>query len=150
MSKLIALFTIFSILAGSCCTGALSVLASDGHHQNSGLIVSSPIHVDDHDHPDGNHHADQDQHEAKVPDHSNEPCDHNRFKCLEQVAINAFVEKLAFNSDFTAKKKPSFNAILSTVDLQLVSRRLRVDDRLQVLQSTKYPYTLALTARFRL
>jgi len=144
MSRLLALFIIFSILVGSCCTGAFSAFAFNSHHQNSLTTENIEVHSDDHDH--ANHH----EHKKNISEHSNEPCDHSSLDCSQQIAINSFADKFSKNLIFSGKKESKFYTVINSQNLHTYFKQSQFTDRLIESQSIIFLPVLDLTRRLRL
>jgi hypothetical protein len=144
MSRLLAVFIIFSILVGSCCTGAFSAFAFNSHHQNSLTTKSIEIHDKKHNH--ANHHENSND----LSENSNDPCDHNSLDCSQQIAINSFSEKLPKNVISTGEKEYKFYSFSNIPALQSYSKRSQFTDRFIELQSTIFHSVLRQTKRLRL
>lgn len=140
MSKIIALVTVLSVLTGSCCSGALSVFASDNHHKNI-VAQSADAHHND--------HAQDHAHENSQDTHFGEPCDHSSLDCLQQIALNTASDKFPKPGVYAAKNEEQGLACSYSQDLQNC-RYPAIYDRLTEAQTTKSPPILHLTGRFRL
>ena len=144
MSRLIAIFTIFSILVGSCCTGVFSAFAFNSHHQN--ILTTESIETGSNAHDHANHH----EQKKDLSEHSNEPCDHNALDCSQQIAISSFADKLPKNVIYTEKEELNFYSVSITPALHAYFKWPQFAGRLIESQSKMFLPILDLTRRLRL
>lgn len=147
MSKFLAILTIFSFLAGTCCASAPEALAKNSHHGIEHSVISSHSH---NSLSDKAHHSDK-HGIKKHPSHNKDNhCNDCPYDCEPPTAVNSFVKIPPKAIVDTTNTENNFS-VIDANKLYAELQRLLIHDRsFNFSSATSFPAFYARTKRLRI